>query len=289
MSEHNHEQTSDIRSELRLIRDQVDLLQTSTSEPKRPWYREAATVISVVALLVSAASAIFTEMGQKAEEVRAKKEELRTALTKVIELREDFTNRVVSMTDPRMQEAAGALINSKRQIYLQSAAAAGHDIADHMHSSEYNVLAWESLYDSNFAQAEQYFKKAVDAARSDLDQIISRRSLAVFYYNPGPKLDLEQGRAQFEKAAQVLKKPTDAYSMYTQGLTYEQWGLAELRHGFRTEGEHKIGQARKYYNDLPDDYPPKKSLLMLLNDRVSQAGLGRLQPIAVPGKTTASQ
>ena len=102
-------------------------------------------------------------------------------------------------------------------------------------------------------------------------KVVALRALAWFYFYPGPLRDFQKGREYFEKARQVLKNPTDAYSTFTLGYTHEQWGLVEISNGFAMEGQSQIARARKYYSDLPGNFPLRKQALELLDSKVNLA------------------
>jgi tetratricopeptide (TPR) repeat protein len=263
-------QLKDIESELKLLRDQVDLLQIAASEKKKPWYRQTSSIISIVALLFSIITGIYTQIARHEQEIRSQKDELRKTLATLLDLREDLNGRINSIPDAQMRESASISLNNKRMVYLEAAEFLITKMPGQVSSSECNVLANEHLMDSNFAQAERYFLKAIDASGTDINKVTALRALAWFYFYDGPRRDFEKGREYFEKAIEVLTNPTDAYSIFTLGYTYEQWGLIEISNGFE-EGHQKIERARKYYSDLPGNFSLRTQSLELLDGKVKKA------------------
>lgn len=261
---------SHAEAELKLLRDQVDILQIATTEKKKPWYQQVSNIVSVIALISSVFSAIYVQIGKNSEEIRSQKEELRKTIALLIDQREDFQTRVMSIQDSQARERAGSFLNTKRAVLLEAAEFLVTKIPQHVSSSEYNVLAWEAAYSSNFAQAERYFLKAIDASHVTLNRIVTLRSLASFYFGAGPPRDFEKARKYFQQAVEALKSPSDSYSIYTLAFTYEMWGLAELTNGFQSEGNLKIERALKYYSDLPLNDPQRSQSLELLDIRIKQ-------------------
>src|SRR5690606_42105052 len=74
------------------------------------------------------------------------------------------------------------------------------------------------------AAAENYTLSLHDALPI-LAKVVAARGIAAFYFGQGPQRDFARARQYFEQAIDLLKHPTDAYSLYTLGYTYETWGL----------------------------------------------------------------
>jgi TPR repeat protein len=272
-SEPSVRRSPEIELELKLLRDQVDLLQISTLERKKPWYNQISSIIGVIAILLSVFTFVYSQISQNFEEIRSKKKELRETLATLIDLRADFQTRILSITDQELRQAEGISLNNKRLINIEAADSLVTQIPAYVSWAEYGVLAAEHAADSDFTQAERYYKKAIDAGHTAIGKIFSIRALAVLYFSPTPLRDLDQGRKYFGDAVEVVKNPTDSYMAYTLGYTYEQWGINELLNGFQTEGNQKIELARKYYLDMPE--PFRSQALGLLDKHAKQL----VQPI----------
>ncbi|MFQ5799963.1 MAG: hypothetical protein ACE5H0_14900 [Bacteroidota bacterium] len=260
--------TPELQSQLKLLRDQVDDLQIATSEGKKPWYRQATTLISLLALLLSGFAGYYSQKAQRAEEIRSKKEELRKTVAAVVELREDFQQRIARMTDLREQESAALLWNNKRLIHLEFAEFLATQIPNLVSSSEYLVLAYEREVDSNFTRAKRHYEMAVKAGSTALSKVNALRALGQIYFRQGPLQDFEKGREYFRKAAELLANPPDPYLVYSQGWTYQQWAFAELRNRNWDEGREKIERARAYYLGLPENYPRRQFILQVVDDAI---------------------
>jgi tetratricopeptide (TPR) repeat protein len=254
--------STDVEAELKLLRDQVDLLQIDTRERKRPWFKQVNSILSVIAVLFSGFTFAYSQIGQHAEDVRSKKKELRDTVAALIDLRGEFYNT-------QLQESESINLNNKRLIYVEAADTLITQIPNNVSWAEYAILAYEKQLDSNFTQAERYYQKAIEASRTPLGKNFSIRALAGLYFSQGPLLDFGKGRKHFGEAVDALKNPTDHYMAYTLGYTYEQWGLYELWNGFHVEGNQMIERARKYYLDPPDS-PLKKRALESLNEKAKQ-------------------
>ncbi len=232
---------------------------------------------------------LITWLTTRGAQISAMKDDLRKTLSSLIELREDMATRVSAMADVQQRESAGSFLNVKRSIYLEDAENIVRRIPKHVLASEYNVLGMEHQFVANFSQAESYFKSAVRASRSLFDKIVALRSLAGFYFFPSPRRDFDAGRKYFQAAADLLKNPTDSYSNYLLGYTYEMWGIVELQCGFEMEGQQKIARARKYYSDMDQRDPLKGHAVASLQAKLAQleggftpAGLTPVIPSPLP-------
>lgn len=221
------------------------------------------------ALLGAFLTGVFGWWLHRIEQTSAQHEELRNIITKLVDLQEEFQTKVMPITDLQMREFAGTLLNTKRTVYLESAQNLVRKIPRTVSSSEYARLAFEFANDSNFTQAEAYYERALQSAQSTLAKVVAARGIAAFYFGQGPQRDFARARQYFEQAIDLLKNPTDAYSLYTLGYTYETWGLVELYNGFIDEGNRKLSFARKYYNDLPNDYRLKHQSLAAIEAKIN--------------------
>lgn len=217
------------------------------------------------AILGAILSGIFAWWLHKAEQLRSRKEELRTAIRSLVELKEDLSFRIGTIQDPVLRSAADSYNNMKRTVYLEAAEVLVGQIGRHVSSSEYNILATELMLNSDFGQAERYYVKAVKAAKSVLSRVIALRFLASFYFSQGPHRNVDKGRQHYRAAAALLKDSSDEYSVFNRGFVYQAWGFSELGAGFADEASNKLCCSRTCYETLPDHYPLKQQALDSLN------------------------
>lgn len=225
---------------------------------------------------------VFSWWIHNIEQNRNKREELRNITMQLVELRDKFNNEVSVIQDAGKRETASISLNNKRQIYLEAAINITKQIPNQVASSEYTLLAFEFMLDSNFKQAEEFYKKAIRASRYTLARIVALRAMGIFYFAQSPLRNFDLGRKYFKEAVDLLANPSDAYSIYTQGYSFETWGLQELANGFEVDGRSKIDSARKYYRDLPNNYPIKASALEVLESKVRQVTSGSLDSSPAP-------
>ena len=248
---------ADMKSELRLLRHQVDSLLTAAAEKKKPWYRDPSILISATALVLSVVTAITSQIASNEASIQAKHEELRKLLSNIIDLRSDFTFRIPLITNVSERTSAASIDNTKRTIYLEGTETLVSQIRRVVEPSEYITLATEYSYDSKFQMAEQYYLMATDASHDPLSKNIALRAVANFYFMKSAKQDFDKGRRLFQQSVDSLNGANDDYTLYTVGYTFDMWGTAEIMSGFPQEGKQKFEFADKYYSDMSEKNPLK--------------------------------
>ena len=164
------------------------------------------------AVLGAVVAGVFAWLLHRSEQLVADKAELRRTVSKLIDYQEELGGRIMEISDSRAREAATRSIGTKRMIEMETAAALAKRIGDEITTAEYLTLAGEWYRDTDFKTAEKYYLLGVSAARTTVAKVFALRSLAIFYFSPGPLQNFDKGRAQFGKAVQVLSEPTDEYS-----------------------------------------------------------------------------
>jgi hypothetical protein len=235
-------------ADLKLIRDRVDLLQIAAAEKQRPWYKQRPSLASLLALGFSIVTFIVSQYGSSLQEIRSKQEALRKLLTDVVALQIEQQDQLSRISDPVKRVQLSSALNNKRLIWLDAAESLVNQLETHVSSSEYQTLAQQKWYDSEFEKAKQYYVKARDAAKDRFSKTAAFRSLGAFFFQTPAMRNLEQGREYFEKAIATLGNPTDDYSNYQMGYTYETWAYADQFNNLRNERAEHIKRAREYYS-----------------------------------------
>jgi hypothetical protein len=195
------------------------------------------------------------------DEIRAKLEQLRLNLVKLLDLRDELETRIPTM-EPALQADAGRRVNSKRMIHLGAAENLIQELHKYLTATDYLTLAYEFQISEWSAEAERCYLAAVHAPARSLDvQAWARRALAQFYFSL--KKDLPKGRRLFQEACASLQHSSDSYSGYLLGLAYQTWATLERDHGDRSREETLLAEARKAWLAWKDDARCRNSLAAL--------------------------
>lgn len=279
------ESFTELAKSLKLVRDQVDELQIQAQEKRKPWYRQTPSLPSLLALLLSIATAFYSAYERQKQDVHGKKEELRRLITGLVDLNMEgqaktSTKEAAAISQAERDMITGAL-NRKRMVYLEDADNIVRQIPKHVSSSAYDILATEMSMTAN-PQAVVYFEQAIRASKELFTKIVAVRNFGSFYALRSPFHDMEKARERFKQAVALMPDPRDEGSLYTLGFTWELWGTAEAMNRFPAEAREKYEKARACYTDLSN--PFRQRALDTLEEKVRNAlGAGAtLEPPAIP-------
>lgn len=253
---------------VRILAQRVDLLEIASHEKHRPWYKQPSVILSVVALLVSLGTTIYTQRASKQETIRSRKEELRKLTINLVELRQLI---IKGMTSPDGQELQSGSIQ-QRVILGSALRLAGQIPKEEVSAYQYSILAQELQAAGETSEAERYFRAAVDTSGSTFEKTQALMWLGIFYFGFGPKQSFENGRDAFGRAAQPLEQQSDPYAIDLRGLTLETWAGIEFQYGFVAQGNAKLEEARAAYSKLPQNFPYRATRLDDLDRRVKRTG-----------------
>jgi hypothetical protein len=221
-----------------------------------PWYQEPnmlSAIGSLGAVLISLVALYVSHRGESAQQLREKREELRGVLERLVSLREE-QNALNKERDEGLKAVASAYQNTKRAIYLEAAEALARQIPLQVSAAEYYVLGLENQWESDFIEAEAYYKMAVSRSRhsSPSKQSEILRSLAAIYFIEDQSLrNVEKGRATYRKATEVLASRSDAYSYYVRALAYRNWAASEILVKNLAEAGTLLGRAYNEWTKIP--------------------------------------
>src|SRR5205085_1794412 len=214
-------------ADLKLIRDRVDLLQLAAAEQQKPWYKQRPSLASLLALFVSVITFVISQQTASRQEIRSKHDALLKLLTDVVALQIEGEDQLTRIQDQAKRIEFSSLLNTKRVIWLDAAESLVDQLGTHVSSSEYQTMAMQKWNNSEFEKAKQYYVKSLDAARDRFARTVALRSLGAFYLQCPTMRNVQQGREYFEKAVATLGNPTDDYSNYLMGYTYEYWAYGD--------------------------------------------------------------
>src|SRR5262245_44265779 len=125
MSPQTKQRLSEVENTLQLVRDRVDGLQIAAGEKKKPWYRQTPSLISVLALLASIASAVYSGVQGRHQDVRQKQDSLRAIVSGLIDLAAEHQSKLGSEPSKNLsiqeREFISGMINNKRMLLDEAA------------------------------------------------------------------------------------------------------------------------------------------------------------------------
>jgi tetratricopeptide (TPR) repeat protein len=187
---------------------------------------------------------------------------------KLVVLREEYNKRYATTVDAQERQNLAIHSNTKRSIYLQAAELLVKDLGEEVSSTEYYVIGQENEFESDFQQARDYYRLAVNAsANSSIsDQSLAWRSLAGSYFWLEPYRNVSEGRKCFEEAIKRFQGENDPYLLYLRGFAYRYWASREYSAENFDEASDKLELAYEEIRRLPNWYTLKAEELRLIAD-----------------------
>lgn len=250
---------------------QVADLQADQVQSRRPWYRDIATIISLLAFTFAVATTVFSYVQASQQRVRDLRAELRSLLARQAEIARE--NMELPFRYPNAaaiaQTLSGAL-QSENAALLSQAVEVARQIPDQISSGEYLQLGFGATLSNSNDEAHTFFDQAIQRARTANDKVGPLRAQAQLFFG---ELNAERGRDFYRQALDVFKSfPTK--NEYLEGSTQLQtllgWTRRELELGNCAEAGKQFDEAQKLTTRLTKRY-------VLLNQ---MRELAQLQTIA---------
>ncbi|MFU8872267.1 hypothetical protein [Micromonospora sp. SL4-19] len=243
---------SDQERDIERITARLSLLEAERERRQAPWYREAAVVVAILAMIASAGAA-YISFAQTREQQQVA---VRTELSQIIQRLQSLSARDVAA---ELKDDDGRLIaysysgdvNAENLALAEQAAVLIEKVpgGDGL-SSEYLVIA------DAFRFSEQY-SRAIELARKGLERPANAtirngllRLLGTCYFNLG---DAAKGRDQFERALQLENAEPLRIRQWSQTSTRTYWAETERRAGNCSEFKNQVELARQLIKEMPDE------------------------------------
>jgi hypothetical protein len=257
-------------ADLKLLRDQVDLLQIATAEKQKPWYQQRPSLISLLALIASVITFGISQQGASRHEIREKQEQLRRLLVDIAEIYTKGLTAEADVPDPTVRMRYLAFLNNKRDVWMDAAEALTEDLRGYVSTSEYGTLAEQKTLSSEYERADKYNLAALTAAKDRYARSRAYRALGAFTMQ-APGRDVERARKYFEAAISELGDPADDYTKMLLGYTYENWAYAERNIGrLDEEFRQHVKKAREWYSGMSELNPQRAASLRSLETSSQQ-------------------
>ena len=208
---------ADTRDELVMIHHEIDALQVAVAERKKPWHKNASTILSVSALLFSFGTTYVSNRRIAAQDIQTNHQQLRTILQRLAALpKENVELGKKYADDPASLATVGGFINQENTLLVRYAADLAKKLPAEMVSSvEYYAiaLALQGAYD--IRGAKEFMSLAVKTASDFNTEIGALRSAAHLEFISG---NPAAGRAQYVNALNIFSKYA-GYDPFTVGDT----------------------------------------------------------------------
>ncbi len=250
------EQTDDVdvgtqnTEQLRMMKAEVDALQVHVMGAAKPWYRQASTLIAILALVFSFGTTFVSYTRTKEMDRHAALVELRSLMQRIVAIpRESF--ELTNEYEGRPIEASqmAGFINNENLILTQQAVAILNQIPDLVSGADYYAIGQGFLSSGENDAAIDLFEHAAQRATTATTAVAAYRSLGAAGFIDG---QFETGRIAWREAMDIFTtRFADApisVQHYTHAFTMMRWAQYEAAAGECDAATELIRGARRHSN-----------------------------------------
>ena len=236
---------------LDVLRGEVDALQLAAMKEATPWYKNASSIVALLALLFSFGTTLVSYNHTRAQDIQAMRSELRSLVQRLASLpKENLEIMKKYADDPMSINLVGGYINQENTMLSRQAAEIAQRLpADQVSSTEFQsiALALQNAYD--IAGAVALYQKAVETAGGLNDEVAALRGRATCLFMLGKP---DEGRVEYQKALGIFSRYpgyNDYVQVSTNVWTELSWASSEAGNAALT-GQH-IASAEALVSKLP--------------------------------------
>ena len=233
------------------LKAEVDALQVQVMRRDQPWYRDATSLVAILALLFSFGTTVVSFQRTAQEDVHASEIELRALITRLAAIPVEMTEATKTYSDDPATVASLTSIITQEQLLIakQAAQVLGGLPTDRVTAAQYLLVA-NVLIGNGIDEGERGGLRLLDRAlevAGDVNDFVSASRVKAFrIFQLG---QVEEGRALYQQALEVFgRKGFDStdenFKTYTHLQTQVGWAQAELSVGNCTEARQHIDEAR---------------------------------------------
>jgi tetratricopeptide (TPR) repeat protein len=253
------EETIDaIHARLDSMRDEIGVLQFRTSERAKPWFRQASTLIALLALAFSVMSTVYADRRAREQDLRTQQQNIQNARIQLGELiqrldavpRENADLLKNYGHDPETLSRLAGNLNAENIALASQAADIIKNIRGHVSATEYlavaNALNYSGLYD----RAQEMFQAGMSVKTDQITHTALIQNYATLLFATG---DITGGRARMQEALDIYQKQPTKFKgqvLSANAYTHLYWSGLEVRARQCGEAKHHLEEAERVYRQL---------------------------------------
>ena len=248
---HARDSTQD---QLNTMKKEIDALQIGVGESTKPWYKQASTLIAVMALLFSFGTTYYSNRQTRLQNIHNAKVELR-GLIKEIEAASlanvDVQNKYKD--NPQALGLASSLARTRQIVLITQAADIVDLIPEEITATEYYAIG--SALNTISPGAERilrYLERGLAKADNIDSYLAISRSIGLHYFTIG---DYQRGRASFTNAITFDRFPqvNESSRRSYNAFTHMSWASVELSAKHCLEAIRQHEEAQRLYQQLSSE------------------------------------
>lgn len=244
------EDIESIKSEVttfQTLRAEVDALQVAVMTGSKPWYKQVATIVAVLALLFSFSTTYVSFKRTKAEDIRSLKTELRGLLQRLAAMPIENLEMQIKYRDTPIDIAIGTgqLMQESSFLAQQAASIARRLPREMIFGSEYVALANALSMVLDLESALHFYDLAIETAENFNTEITALRGYAHTCYIIG---NVDEGRKAYQNAidkAGLSEELNAELVQITNVMTYLSQTFSESQIGSSLNAKKSLEKAEK--------------------------------------------
>lgn len=245
---------ADLETRLQTMKQEIDALQIHVSQIDRPWYRQIANIIAILALLFSFGTTVVSFRHTSQQDLQQDRSELRELSERIYTLERDkieFSQRYSK--DQSIIESYAFEVDSELLVTAWQAAEIIERIPEHVTTAECTTVADQLADFDNNEHSMSILDIGIDRARDagSLIQALYRYAEVLFAIG-----DFSSGGQKYQEALKVHERFPSRdrdYVRYTAARTQLTWAQSEIQYGRCKQAMGHVQAAAKYAEDINDE------------------------------------
>ena len=249
----NSDKIAQNAEQIQTIKAELDALQVHVMGVAKPWYKQASTLIAILALAFSFGTTFVSYYRTAQLDKHAAQVELRSLMQRIVALpRENFEVFQKYKTHPLEANQMAGFINNENLVLTQQAATILDKIPDLVSGAEYYAIGQGLISSGIVERGIELFEKAALRATTAATAVAAYRSLGAAAYNSG---QFETGQRAWRAALGIFKtrfpNAPQVFQNFTHAQTMTRWAQVESAVGECEAANGHLRDARQYLRALP--------------------------------------
>jgi tetratricopeptide (TPR) repeat protein len=245
----------DVQAQLTTMKSKIDALQIGMAEKSRPWYKQAATMIALAALLFSGVTTWYSEKRIHEQDIHSARQELSQLIQRLGALpKENLELRETYSKDPVARAALSGLLSQENDLLAKRAAEIIDTLPPRRVSAiEYHAVASALTQSGVYDRSLQMIQRGLGVADDANDRTALLRNYAQLLYETG---DLAGGQAKFQEALDIFKRYPVSVTWYvdsTHAITELLWAQNEIGQRRCAEAQAHVQRAADHISRVRSD------------------------------------
>jgi hypothetical protein len=214
------------------------------TEEKKAWYKEAANLISAVALIVAIIAIVQTQSEHKNHEL----ENLQQVAVEIIENQKALNELPSTQSDAIVASNIQSFVIQKGNTLASRGIELSKNYGGNATPEVLFVIGYQAAFSGHYLEAEELYKRALEKADSPLGRSGPQLALAQLSFIVGnPHFSIGKGEQLYRDALEGMQNSKDPAIVYETGYLYETWAAVEFENKKTTDGLQKLAESERIY------------------------------------------